>query len=51
MCLQDIFLKVATWAGFIVLPDTFKNFRGLCYIIQFKSIATTKMEFFVTTNG
>ena len=29
---------------------TFKNFRGLCYNIQFKPYATSKVELFMTKN-
>ena len=31
-----------------VLPDTFQNFGGLCYNIQFKSCVTSKMVLFPT---
>ena len=29
------------------VPDTVKNFRGSCYIIQFTPYVTSKMELFV----
>ena len=31
-------------------PDTFQNFHGLCYNIQFKPYTVSKMELFVTKN-
>ena len=35
-----------SWGG--VTPNTFKNFCGSCYIIQFKPYVSSKMELFVT---
>ena len=50
-CVFHIFQSlhpIMGWGG--VRPNTFKNFCGSCYNIQFKFYGTSKIEFFVTKN-